>query len=112
LEPNDAKWKCSKVKETDYRPEHEGISFQYLCKTDGETGNAYAIINPSRCEFVYLTTFPEHKGIGKTVEPLIEEELKYHGNCETIYALPKSTAGRKLLESTYWSPTHEWSKNI
>ena len=104
-------WKCEKSSEKDYRPEHEGIALQYVCKTDGESGWALALINPSECEFVSLSTMPTHKGIGKTVEPLIEEELKGHG-CKTIYALPKSTAGERLLRSTFWSPTYEWYKNI
>lgn len=105
-------WKCSKVGETDYRPEHEGISFQYLCTIDGETGTANAIISPSECLFVHLSTMPTRRGIGKAVEPLIEEKLKQKGGCKTIFALPKSTAGERLLRSTYWRPTYEWSKQI
>lgn len=91
-------WKCEKIAETDWRPHGgEGFSFQYLCKTEvGETGTAYAIVNPTDCYFVYLSTMPSRRGIGTTVLPIVESELKQRG-CKTIYAIPETKISHRLL---------------
>jgi len=91
-------WKCEKVSETDWRPHGgEGFSFQYICKTDEETGTAYAIVNPTDCFFAYLSTMPTERGIGTTVLPLVEDELKKRG-CKTIYAIPQTRISERLLK--------------
>jgi len=92
-------WKCEKVTETDWRPHGgEGFSFQYFCRTDSETGTAYAIVNPTNCDFAYLSTMPTKRGIGTAVLPLVEDELEKRG-CKTIYAIPETHISERLLKT-------------
>ena len=83
------KWTCEKRSEHDYREEGgEGFSITYTCVNElGEKGWAYAIINPSICHWAYLVVCPDKQGIGSTVLPLIEEEMRSRG-CKKISCIP------------------------